>query len=74
MTDENILSRAEFQDKLNISYSERPSINISLWNKKQECTVIKCLQEVEEYSIRKVFRTINTQRRMNLQKLKARSV
>ena len=55
MTDDNIVSRAEFQDKLNILYSERSTSNRSLWNKKQEGTVITFLQEVEECSIQKSF-------------------
>ena len=51
MTDENIVNRAEFQDKLKILYSERSDSNRSLWNKKQEFIVMKFLQEVEECSI-----------------------
>ena len=53
MTDENIVNRAEFQDKLKILYSERSDSNRSLWNKKHEFIVIKFLQEVEECSIQK---------------------
>ena len=54
MTNENILSRPEFQHKLNILYSECPSGNRrSYWDKKQECTTIKFLQEVNDYSIKK---------------------
>ena len=34
MTEENILSRAEFQDKLNILYSKRSGSSRSFWNKK----------------------------------------
>ena len=50
-----MLSPAECQDKLNISYSERSSNNRSLWDKKQECTVLKFLKELEEYSYQKSF-------------------
>ena len=53
MTHENIVSRAEFQDKLKILYSERSYSYRSLWNKKQEFIVIKFLQEMEEGSIQK---------------------
>ena len=53
MTDENIVNRAEFQDKLKILYSERSDSNRSLWNKKQEFIVIKFLQEVKECGIQK---------------------
>ena len=53
MIDENIVNRAEFQDKLKILYNERSDSNRSLWNKKQPFIVIKFLQEVEECSIHK---------------------
>ena len=53
ISDENIVNRAEFQDKLKISYSERSDSNRSLWNKKQEFIVIRFMQDMEECSIQK---------------------
>ena len=75
MTDENIASRAEFQNKLNILYSERSGNNRSFfWNKKKECTVIKFLQDVEKCTIQKSFSHYRYAKTYELAKAETRSV
>ena len=69
MTDENIVNRAEFQDKLKILCSKRSDSNRSLWNKKQELILIKFLQEVEECSIQKSFSHYHYAKTYELEKI-----